>query len=261
MPPSYSYPTPEHEKAALEVMQFFSRRLEVEAVLLTCSCARGRAAPDSCLDFALLHYPDLDRNARQRLEAAWSTEYASNGAFAALRALGPYTQVDLEFIDGVFHEGYHGWCSGPDAFELEIGNFVQYVVPLFTRGTYFAELRSRWLPFYPEAMRSRRLSMVINYCLNNLDHIQPYARRGLYFQCFKRLYDAQREFLQALFIARRVYPIAYDKWIQEQLVAVLDLPDVYREMVQLMEFKRFESDEHEEKATKLKALVATHLVD
>ncbi len=51
--------------------------------------------------------------------------------------------------------------------------------------------------------------------------------RGLYFQAFDRLYNAHQEFLQALFISRRTYPIVYNKWIHEQIVDILHLPELY----------------------------------
>jgi hypothetical protein len=96
--------------------------------------------------------------------------------------------------------------------------------------------------------------MVRRYCLNNLDHIPPYVGRGLYFQAFNRLYHALGEFLQALFIHRRVYPIAYDKWVREQIVDILGLPDLYPQLVHLLEIQSFESDEMIGKATQLRRL-------
>src|SRR5204863_8924472 len=48
--PAAAYPTDAHERAAVEITQFFAERAETEAVLLTNSCARGKATPDSCLD-------------------------------------------------------------------------------------------------------------------------------------------------------------------------------------------------------------------
>jgi hypothetical protein len=64
-----------------------------------------------------------------------------------------------------------------------------------------------------------------------------------------------REFLQALFIAKRVYPIAYDKWIKEQLCDMLKMPELYSELVRIMEYEKFESSEHIGKAERLETLV------
>ena len=100
--------------------------------------------------------------------------------------------------------------------------------------------------------------MVRRYCLNNLQHIPTYVERGLYFQSFDRLYNAYREFLQALFIARRTYPIAYNKWIREQIVDILGLPQLYPQLTHLFEIKRFESDELAQKGQEVERLLAEY---
>ena len=97
--------------------------------------------------------------------------------------------------------------------------------------------------------------MVRSYCLNNLHHIPLYIERGLYFQSFDRLYNAYQEFLQALFIARRTYPIAYNKWIREQVEEILGLPELYAQLSHLFEIKRFESSEIADKAEKVERLL------
>ena len=72
---------------------------------------------------------------------------------------------------------------------------------------------------------------------------------------FNRLYDAFREFLQALFISRRTYPIAYDKWIREQVEEILCRPDLYQRLPRLLEISHFESDEIAWKAEELRGLL------
>ncbi len=56
---SPAYPTPQHERSAAAIVDFFSRQPAVSTVLLTCSCARGRASRDPCLDIAVLLLPGL----------------------------------------------------------------------------------------------------------------------------------------------------------------------------------------------------------
>lgn len=249
------YPTELHQKAAEEITDFFSRIEETSAVLLTCSCARGKAVKDSCLDIAVLHDPSATENRLTETKEAWNKEHLTNKIYEELRKIGKYSQIDLEFINGDFKEGYHGWTSGPDEFELEIGNFIAYSIPLYTNGNYFEDLRSKWLPYYNEEMRLKRLAMVKQYCLNNLHHIPGYVERRLYFQCFNRLYHALGEFLQALFITEKIYPISYDKWIKDQLCDLLHLPDLYNVFVKLMEFSKFEGNEHTLKAEVLENLL------
>lgn len=55
-------------------------------------------------------------------------------------------------------------------------------------------------------------------------HIPLYVRRGLYSQSLGRLWHVFQEFMQALFIAPRTYPIAYNKWVREQVEDSLGLP-------------------------------------
>ena len=175
-----------------------------------------------------------------------------------MRGVGAFSQVDLDIVDGIFMPRPRGWTDGPDAFELEIGNTLAYSAPLWTSGDRLARLQAQWLPYYAEALRTARLADARRFCLNNLEHIPLYVRRGLYFQSFHRLYDALREFLQALFISRRVYPIAYDKWIKEQTVDILELPELYAQLTSLLEIRHFESGEIAQKATLLRSLVETY---
>jgi hypothetical protein len=249
------FPADAHRNSARECALFFARFRETEAVLLTCSCARGKAVKDSCVDIAILYHPDTSTDLIQEMKAAWNNEYSSNDVYAQLKRTGKYSMIDLDFIDGNINEGIHEWTSGPDSLELEIGNYLAYSRPIYTSSTYFNELRLKWLPYYNDVMRRRRLSMVKVFCINNLHHIPLYVERKLYFQCFNRLYHAMGEFLQALFIKNRIYPVAYDKWIHEQLNEVLHYPELYTELVKLMEYQKFESDEHIVKAERLERLL------
>jgi hypothetical protein len=80
----------------------------------------------------------------------------------------------------------------------------------------------------------------------------------LYFQAFDRLYKGFQEFLQALFIGRRTYPIAYNKWIHEQIVGILELHELYPNLLRLFEFQDFESPELSYKADQLLDLLETY---
>ena len=252
------YPTREHEEAARLATGFFTRREGVEAVLLTCSCARGKAVPGSCVDISILVHPSVGQAQREQLHAAWEEYSEDSSVLAALGGHGKYAHVDIDLADGEFVEGYHGWCSGPDEFELEIGNLLQYGVPLWEKGDRLTQLMELWLPYYDTERRARRLAMVRKYCLNNNDHVAPYVERELFFQAFRRLYHAAGEFLQALFIARCVYPIAYDKWVKEQLTEILGDSQLYSQLVELFSMGQFESGEMSRKAEVLGDLLEKH---
>jgi predicted nucleotidyltransferase len=247
----HAYPTPEHTCAADAA----------RSLILMGSCARGKASPDSCLDLLALVSPDTPGETRRALQTRWEAFYGAETVFGTLRRVGAFSHVDFEIVDGEFTPAEHGWTTGPDDFELQIGNTLVYTVPLWARTDRFEALRARWLPYYGDDLRRERLAMVRRYCLNNLDHIPLYVARGLYFQSFNRLWDAFGEFLQALFITRRVYPIAYDKWIEEQVSDILSEPALYAELPHLFEMDRFESGALAEKAARLRDLLDTYAVD
>ena len=256
-----AYPTPRHEYAAKSITGFFSNLPEVKAVLLTCSCARGKATSNSCLDISILLPADIHSDQKRELEIAWDNYFRTEDVFKLLLNAGKFANVDLDFSTGLFQPGKHGWTSGPDEFELEIGNLLAYSVVLWEKGHYLQSLKAQWLPYYADSLRKERLAMVRRYCLNNLNCIQFYIERGLYFQAFHRLYNAFGEFLQALFISKRIYPIAYDKWIKEQIVEILELPELYERLPGLFEISRFESDEIFQNSRELTYLLETYVHD
>ena len=249
------YPTLEHRRAAETIVDFFVSNYNIDAVLLVNSCARGKATRDSCLDIVTLSKPDPSRSQLGELAAGWEELEKSNQVIQALYKVGKYSVVHPDFIHGVFNLREQDEAAGPDDFEVEVGNFLAYSVPLWQGSDYFTQLKGQWLPYYNEELRRQRLDKVRWYCLNNLHHIPLYIERGLYFQAFDRLYNAYREFLQALFIARRTYPIAYNKWIREQVEEILGLPELYAQPSHLFEIEQFESHEIAEKAKEVEELL------
>ena len=257
--PKPAYPTPAHAAAAQAIAERFGA--ETNAVLLLNSCARGKASPDSCLDIGLLLRPQRYAVRAASLEKSWEEWYAATPVFRALEAAGHFAEVHLDVLSGVYTPTERSWTDGPDFFETEIGNHLAYAHPLVQSSDYWDELRGHWLPYYGEEMRAERLAMARKFCLNNLAHIPLYSARGLPFQCLDRLYNAHREFLQALFISRRVYPIAYDKWIHEQVVEILGLPELYAELVALFQIRDLQSGEIVEKSEHLRELLNRYAPD
>jgi len=206
---SPSYPTPEHRAAAEAVVDFWALRPDTQAILLTCSCARGRAVPDSCIDISIVVAPERFAATQAAVWPRFERYCRENAACQALEARVPWSGVDADLIDGTFLPGYHGYTSGADEFELNL--------------------------------RGERLVSVLAFARNNVEHIAPYAERGLLHQAHKRLLHASEEYLQALFISRRVYPIAHDKWIREQMVDILDEPTAYERFRSLFALPRFDA--------------------
>lgn len=256
LPPTPRYPTPEHGQAAAAIVAFFTARDETDAVLLVNSCARGRATRDSCLDIKVLIPEGV---AASGLDAAWQRHHATDPVFAALRRAGSFSVVHLDIEDGRLDPVPHPEDEYPDAFEIVIGNSLVYSVSLWERGDRLIGLRRRWLPYYDEALRQERLAAVRWCCRHCLEHIPLYVERGLYFQSFARLWSAFQMFLQALFISHRTYPIAYDKWIHEQVVEILGLPKLYEQLPRLFEIGRLESGELADKARDLRRLLDTYV--
>lgn len=253
------YPSKEHEKASRAIVDFFSDEPKVEAIILYGSCARGKASKDSCLDILILVPPEELASEENLLSAQWEDFYKTDDVFRELQEIGKYSHVDLGFTHGCFKPGHHGWTTGPDDFELEIGNTLLHSQILWQSGNRIDELKAKWLPYYDEELRKQRLAMVKFYFKNNLDHIPLFVERGLYFQSFDRLYNAYKEFLQALFISERKYPIAYDKWIKEQIEEILKLPELYKKLINIFEIKNFEGDEIKQKADLLSQLSKNHI--
>lgn len=250
-----NYPTTQHQEAAEKVVEIFSKDKGVMTILLTCSCAREKASKDSCLDMCIIVRKEKDiKNIKNKFES-----YNNIKEFKNLRKVGKYSNLELHFTDGKINPIIRSWTSGPDDYELEIGNIFIYSVVLFDRNKYFSKLRRKYVPYYSEKLRRKRIKEVKRFMFNNLDHIPPYVKRELYFQSFSRLYNASKEFLQVLFIKNKVYPIAYDKWIKEQLVDILHKPKIYRELVDLLEIKNLESDELIKKSEKLREMAKKYL--
>jgi hypothetical protein len=202
--------------------------------------------------------PETTEERRRQLWSDWEAFDRAEPANQAVRALGEFGRVDLDIIDGAFTPDERGWTSGPSQFELEVGNYIAYSVPLFDLAGRYAALREQWLPFYSKALAQERLAETRKFCLNNLSHVHTFVERGICFQAFHRLYDAFREFIQALFIARRTYPIAYDKWIREQIVDILGLPNPYAVLAGLLAIPNIESDTVSEHARRLERLLDEH---
>jgi predicted nucleotidyltransferase len=249
------FPTALHREVADLAGDFFSSQAYVDTILVVNSCARGRAVAGSDLDLAVLITPTAPCQEVQSLTMKWQQFMATQPTVHRFRSTGRFTQVHVDVFDGRMLPSVWDDGGGPDSFEIEIGNRVAYAAPLDEVGAYFRQLQSQWLPYYGEELRLSRLAMVREACARDLEAISFALGRGLYFQAFDRLYKAFQEFLQALFLARRTYPLAYNKWIREQVTEWLSLPDLYQELPQILSVQSIESDEIGQKAGMLRVLL------
>ncbi len=255
------FPTPEHRQVAELVNEYFGSCRHIDTVLVVNSCARGKAVPESDLDFAILAKPGISPALIKETESAWQAEAEKHPAFLQYKKMHPYAHLHLDIIDGIYTPGIMEDGGAPDYFEIEVGNHLCYSAPMHEAGRYFRELQNKWLPYYDEELRLKRLAMTRDACLYDLKHIPVYMERGLYFQAFDRLYIAFQKFLQALFIAKKTYPIAYNKWIKEQVDTWLGMPELYPKLSPIISVSNIESDEIHEKIKMLDELLHEYKIE
>jgi predicted nucleotidyltransferase len=223
-----NFPTDLHRTATIASTNFFLNDLNVDTILLVNSLARGKATAESDIDMAILVIARTSATERIRLERVWEAFTYSDPTLIQFRMSSRFAHIHLDIFDGDYKPA--AWEDGGpiDAFELEIGNQVRYSTPLAGEGSRFKELKSKWLPYYGDELRSERLELARASCLYELDHVPVFVNRDLHFHAFDRLYVAFQKFLQTLFIKHKTYPIAYNKWIKYQVVDILRLPRLYQ---------------------------------
>ena len=249
------FPTSLHQDTAELISDYFSAISKVDTVLVVNSCARRRAVPESDLDFAILIKPNTTADEIKNIYTAWLTYSAAQPTVVKYKQSTPYAHLHLDIIDGNYTPTTIEAGEPIDYFEIEIGNQICYSAPMGNAGSYFQELQKKWLPYYANDLRLHRLTMATNACLYDLDHIPFFIKRELYFQAFDILYKAFQEYLQALFIANKTYPIAYNKWLNEQVVKWLNQPDLYPKLSPILSVTNIESNEINEKAKMLRELL------
>ena len=249
------FPTSLHQQAAESVRNYFAGIQNIDTVLVVNSCARGKAAPESDLDFAILAAPGLMPAEINAIEANWQMYAETQPAIMKYKQSNKFAHLHLDVISGIYTPTILEIGVASDFFEIEIGNQICYSAPMDSEGPYFKELKNKWLPYYDEELRLQRFAMTRNACQYDLDHIPYFMKRGLYFQAFDILYKAFQEYLQTLFIAHKVYPIAYNKWIKEQITEWLNKPDLYPKLAPILSITKLESNEINEKAAMLHELL------
>jgi predicted nucleotidyltransferase len=249
------FPTMLHQDTAELVRDYFLAMSNVDTVLVVNSCARGQAVPESDLDFAVLVKPETTPIQIENIETAWLSYSVNQPTFLKYKKSSQFAHLHLDIIDGSYTPTILEIGVASDFFEIEIGNQICYSAPMDHAGSYFQELQNKWLPYYNEELRLQRLTMTREACEYDLNHIPFFIKRGLYFQAFDILYKAFQEYLQTLFIANKTYPIAYNKWIKDQVVTMLNKPDLYPKLSPILSVSNIEGNEINDKVKMLRELL------
>ena len=249
------FPTRLHNYVAEIVNSYFSNISCVDTVLVVNSCARGVAVPESDLDFAILIQPETTPAEIKKIEMAWQAYSQTQADILKYRQYSKFAHLHLDIINGNYTPAIWEVGVASDFFEIEIGNQICYSTPMHDLGFYFQSLRKKWLPYYDEELRLQRFKMSQCACQYDLDHIPFYMQRGLHFHAFDILQKAFQEYLQTLFIANKTYPIAYNKWIKEQVIKYLKMPHLYPALSPILSVSNIESNEINNKAKMLQNLL------
>ena len=250
-----AFPTTLHQDTAGIVLNYFLPLQQVDTVLVVNSCARGQSVPESDLDFAILVKPSASPVDISNIYEDWVKYSSAQPIIQQYKRFGPYAHLHLDLIDGRYIPAEWELGVPPDSYELEIGNQICYSAPMEKAGNYFQELQNKYLPYYDEEQRLQRLARTRSACEYDLNHIPFLVRRRLFFHAFDTLYMAFQKYLQSLFIAHRTYPVAYNKWIKDQVVNILNKPDLYPYLSPLLSVQNIESNELVHKAEMLRELL------
>lgn len=249
------FPTVLHKDTAEIVKDYFLEIAGVDTVLCVNSCARGQASPESDLDFAVLVQENTSNTEIEKIHKKWLSYVSAHPVISAYKKSSCFAHLHLDIINGIYQPVTIEPGEPVDSFEIEIGNQICYSAPMDHPGVYFKKLQQKWLPYYSEDLRRQRLKQVIDACSYDLDHISYYKKRALHFHALYVLNKAFQEYLQALFIAGKIYPIAYNKWIRHQVIDLLKKPELFPLLAPVLSLSDIESDEINDKVKMLYGLL------
>lgn len=236
-----SFPRQNYEATLTKFVDYFKENASVFAIVLTGSLARGKAVKGSCIDvFVFLptkHLKSLASTINSRIKAYsrlggqiayYEGDVEGGVEFGDVR-------IDVGFTDGNFNYKHeNSFDITRDNLETTVGNLFVYSILLYQKGKRFRLLKQKYLPFYDDALRKIRLKGTTEEFGYKIWKTRWLAERGEFFAAFDALLEAQRIFLQHLFIKQRKYPIDYVKWLREQCSQILTMPKLYQELTQVI---------------------------
>ncbi len=236
------YPDEEHKRVLTELVEYFREYPGIHAVVLTGSLARGKAVKGSCIDLHIFlekRVLSILPSTIQSREKAYSRLGGEICYFNAQVEGGVQfgdVRVDVGFTDGAFEPSTkNSFDITRDEFETTIGNLFVYAIVLHEIGEKYQQLKEQYLPFYDDSLRKARLEGTATEFDYKIWKTRWLARRGEFFAALDALLEAQRIFLQHVFIKERKYPIDYVKWLKEQCSQILKKPEMYQELADLID--------------------------
>ena len=118
-----------------------------------------------------------------------------------------------------------------DSLDLLFANFYQYGIPFIGETPLKDEINEKFLPFYDDDIRKRRLAVLTTRVQKNNERVLSDIERGC--SVFDDVYRSRSYFLKWLFIFKKTYPISLTKHLDRQLE---DLLGMNREEIDILQF-------------------------
>ena len=259
------YPHEGYRKILAKIVDYFKEYPGVYAVVLTGSLARNKAVTGSCIDiYVFLQTRQYDAlastvSSRKRAYSSLGGEICYYNDQVEGGMLFNDVRVDVGYTDGkckVYAE--NSFDITRDEFETTIGNLFVYALVLHEKGRKYQQLKKQYLPFYDGNLRKARLEGTAEECNYKIWKTRWLAERGEFLAALEAFLEAQRIFLQHLFIKERRYPIDYVKWLKEQCSQILMMPALYQELVALIDGLELTEEALGERCETLKQLFAKY---
>lgn len=239
------FPSDGHRVALLGTIERFERDPDVKALVLLNSFARNEGDSESDLDLAIFVAPDD------------VTKYKAS-AREFVDSLPPEPTVhlaatSLNFTPGPIH------TEAIDAFEIRIGNFLAYPVPLFDRSGEWTAARDKFLPYYDETLAQERFQAWRKEACNQAHSAHTALRRELRIEIVDRIFRGLKLFFAALFCKHRTYPVDYVKRVERHVTEWLMMPNTTDQAVEVLHFDANDLNSLSASVHRLESLIQSYL--
>lgn len=132
------------------------------------------------------------------------------------------TLFDLMITNSRVCCGNHAQDVSSDNFELYIGNLFVHSKMLFQKGNYYSNLKKRYLPYYNEDLRKRRMRLLKEDIRRLIGKLKSNSADFKTINAIYYLNRTLQSILQLKFMYHKVYPISYRKWMDYQFDNILN---------------------------------------